>query len=320
MNVWLHDIGCAAGLVPGYAIRLTIEGNDSAGAGSAALDEGLEDDQKHIVDDEGFRDEDLDDDQPRGKRDKQTQAYDKLKSERDRLQRDLEARDRELQGLTQRVESIEQTRESRKDTNERTNANIEQAKARAREVAAELKKLDRNDPNYTEKVYETFFEKLYTDLPKAAEDISRRTSTEVYRETRSQEERTEEAERAAVVCLEDMGLGEEQLPLVKYLASQKPDSWFRRTAANEQVPELVKEAVTMIRGIKRNTQEFKDDKDRHRKPMDGVIDQGRGRVAGQRREEDEDRQTGPGSILADLARLRKTQRQNTSVMLRQSER
>lgn len=322
MNVWLHDIGCAAGLVPGYAIRLTVEGNDQPGGGSATLDEGLEDDPKHIVGDEDFRDEDLDDDQPRGnRRDKQAQAYDKLKSERDRLQRDLEEKDRLLQGLTQRVESIEQAGATRKDTNERTNAHLQKAEERAREVAEELKKLDRNDPDYTRKVYQTFFEKLYTDLPQAAEDISRRTSTEVYRETRTKEERIEEAERAAVQCLEDMGLSEEQLPLVQFMASQKPDSWFRRTPEGEQVPELVKEVVAMIRNIKRNSQEFKDDKKRHRETMDGVIDQGRSRQTVRRREEEDDeRQQGPGSMLADLARLRKTQRSNTNVMLRQSER
>lgn len=319
---WMSDIGCAAGSLPFHASRLVIDGNDQAGAGSATLDDEKVD-ESTIVGDEDLGDGDFDDDQPRGRRDKQAKAYDALKSDRDRLAADLAKKDELLTSLSQRLDAVEKTAETRQDVNARTNASMERAEQRAREVVAAIRKINRDAPDYSEQVYATMFKRLDQDYSKAAEEVSERTSREVYQETRTQEQRRADAEREALEHLEDAGLDKEHLRLVQLLASEKnmvdPD-WFKKTPAAEQVPKLVEEVVTLIRGPKRNSQEFKDEKKRHREPMDGVIDSSSRGTRRTAREDDDDQKEGPGSILADLARLKKTQRQSTNVMLRQSER
>ena len=79
----------------------------------------------------------------------------------------------------------------------------------------------------------------------------------------------------------------------------------------------------MLRGSKRNSREFREDKDRHREAMDGVIDQGSDRSVRRRSRDEDDRdddREGPGSMLADLSRLRKTQMQGTKLMMRNRDR
>lgn len=326
MKHFKQDIGFAAGIVPFHATQLIIEGHESAGAGSAALDdEDFEGDQ-HIDGDEGEGNDDLVDDQPSGRRAKQARAYDEVKSERDRLKSENERKDRTLQEVQARLATLEQGTQSRKEVNDRTNATLDQAKVRAREVVSEIKKLNRDDPDYSEKVYETMFSRLYTDQQKTAEEVSRRTSSEVYSQTQTQEQRKAEAEETAIAELEAAGLSAKDLRLVQFVASEKMrtegEEWFRTTPQDEQVPLLVKEVATMLRGTKRGSQEFRDEKRDHRKAMDGVIGEtSRGSRGPSRNEQgDEDKAEGPGSILADLARLRSTQRQSTKVMLRQAER
>jgi hypothetical protein len=319
---WINDIGCAAGILPFHASRLIIDGNDQAGAGSATLDDERADDP-NIVGDEDLGDGDFDDDQPRGRRDKQVKAYDALKSDRDRLAADLAKKDELLTSLSQRLDAVEKTAETRQDVNSRTNASIERAKQRAREVVGEIKKLDRNDPDYSVKVYEAMFTHLDADYSKAAEEVSERKSREVYQETRTHEQRRADAEQEALEHLEDAGLDKEHLRLVQLLASEKSavdPNWFKNTPAEKQVPLLVEEVVKLVRGPKRNSQDFKDEKKRHREPMDGVIDSSSRGTRRSPREDDDDQREGPGSILADLARLKKTQRQSTNTMLRQAER
>lgn len=311
------DIGCAAGIVPFHATRLTIEGHDSAGAGSADLD-GDEDEGNTIVADEDFGDEDSADDQPRGTRSRRDRAYDDLKSQRDRLQQELDRKDREF---AERLSALEGQRETRQQVNDRANAGIEKAKLRAREVVNDIKKLDKSDPDYAEKVYEAMFSRVYTDLPQEAEEISRRTSSEVYRETATREELKAKAEQEALDALEEVGLSKDHLKLVRFVAREKMETegeaWFRNTPKEEQVPKLVKEVVTMLRGEKRNSQEFRDEKRRHRESMDGVIGEGsRSSRRTTRDDDNDDRAEGPGSMLADLARFKERQRKQTALMMR----
>ena len=56
-------------------------------------------------------------------------------------------------------------------------------------MVSEIKKLNRDDPDYSEKVYETMFSRLYADQQTTAEEVSRRTSSEVYSQTQTQEQR-----------------------------------------------------------------------------------------------------------------------------------
>lgn len=321
----LNDIGWAAGRVYGHAHLLTIDGDDSDHAGSAVLDEEKDEkDEPHIADQDDRLDDDDLDDQPRGRRtDKSAKAYDDLKSERDRLKAENDKKDRLLQDVTGRLERLEQGRETRDAVNIRTNEAKERARQRAREVVDEISKIPADDPERSRKVYEHLFETMYQDQAAAAEEISRRTSSEVVQETRTREQLYEDARKATVAALEDAGLGEEAFELVQAMSVMKrqhdPD-WFRRTPDEEQIPSLVNLVKEKIIKYARGSKEFKDDKRRHREDMDGVIGEGsRGKRAA-RSEEDRGTQEGPGSMLADLSRLKKTQRHNTNLMLRQGER
>lgn len=323
MKNWLLNIGCAAGLVPVHATRLlTIDGDDSPGGGSAVL-EGEEETEQDIADDDLLGDDEDVDSQPRGRRSKQAQAYDELKSEKDRLKADNEKQARELAAMNERIAAIEGKRETREAVNSRTNAQTDRAKFRAREVVDEIKKLDRSDPEFSLKVYEAMFEKVYADQAQTAEEVSRRTSTEVYDDTRTREQQYADARKQTLACLEENGLDADAFELVQALSiakTQTDPKWFQRVKPEDQIPELVNLVKERIIKTTRNSQEFKDGKRRHREPMDGTIDEGSSRNRNRHREEDDDQAEGPGSMLADLARMKAIQRKNTATMLRQSER
>jgi len=322
MKNWFDDIGCAAGLVQGHAIRLFIGGHDSAGAGSAAVDD-EEPNTQDIADDDLLLDDEDFDGRPRGTRsDRQARAYDELKSDRDRLKTEAEKRDREFQALQDRLVKLEQTRETREEVNARTNMVKERAKTRAKEIVEEIQKIPADDPERSAKIYERLFETVYSDQEETAQEISRRTSSEVYHDTQTQEQQRAEARKQTLALLEEEGLGEETFDLVEALAIRQgrvDPGWFKRTPAENQIPELVKMVKDRMIKTTRNSQEFREDKRRHREPMDGVIGEG-SRGNRSRRDADDDRPEGPGSILADLAKLKQSQRRNTQVMLRQAER
>lgn len=323
MLKWLLNIGHAAECVHIHAAhRLTIEGHDSPGGGSAAVDEG-EEFAQDIVDEDLSQDTDDLDNQPRGRRSKQAQAYDELKSEKDRLKADNEKQARELAAIQERLAKIEGAHETREAVNARTNTQLDRAKARAREVVDEIKKLDRNDPDYSVKVYEAMFEKVYSDQAQTAEEVSRRTSNEVFEDTRSREQKYADAKKQTLECLEEQGLAEDAFELVQALSiakAQTDPNWFQRVKPEDQIPELVNLVKERIIKTTRNSQEFKDGKRRHREAMDGTIEEGSRGTRNRRMEQDEDRAEGPGSMLADLAKLKRIQGRNTAVMLRQSER
>ena len=320
----LTDIGHAAGLVHVHAARLlTIGGNDSPGGGSAAVDED-EEFAQDIVDEDLSQDTDDLDNQPRGRRSKQAQAYDELKSEKDRLKADNEKQARELAAIQERLAKVEGQHETREAVNTRTNTQLDRAKERAREVVDKIKTLDRNDPDYSVKVYEAMFEKVYADQATTAEEVSRRTSSEVYEDTRTREQQYADAKKETLACLKEEGLDEDAFELVQALSiakTQTDPSWFKRVKPEDQIAELVNIVKERIIKTTRNSQEFKDGKRRHREAMDGTIEEGsRGNRGRQREQDDDDRAEGPGSMLADLAKLKRIQGRNTNVMLRQSER
>ncbi|MDH5666559.1 MAG: hypothetical protein OEY86_00930 [Nitrospira sp.] len=318
--------GYAAELVPAHAVRvLSISGNDSPGGGSAVADEKDEkgEDEQNIVDGQDFEDEDLDDDRPRGKRsEKAERAYDELKSERDKTQARLERQERENAELQARLASLESRQETRQEVSARTNAAIERARLAKEAILAEIKKIPADDPDRSAKVYEALVTRIYQDQDLSAQDISRNMSMEVSQEIRSREERRQAAETEALKELDRQGLRKEDLRLVKMVAREKDESWFRSTPSEEQVSLLVEEAATMLRGSKRSSREFREDKDRHREAMDGVIERGSDRTRARRGRDDdegEDRD-GPGSMLADWKRLRDLQAKNTGLMMRNRDR
>lgn len=321
--------GYAAESVPTHAVRtLSIGGNDSPGGGSAVADDEEEEQEEkddNIVDDQDFEDEDLDDNQPRGKRSaKAEKAYDELKSDRDKLRARLEKEEHERTQLQERLARLERQQETRQDVNARANAAIERAKRAKEEVLAKIKEIPADDPDRSAKVYEALLTRVYQDQEDAAVNISRSTSLEVTREIRTREQVMEDAQKAALKELERQGLGPENLRLVHMVAREKRETdegWFTRTPGEEQVELLVKEASEMLRGSKRNSREFREDRTRHREAMDGVIDQGSGRTMGRRDRDSEDEgQEGPGTMLADLSRLKKTLQRNTGLMMRNRDR
>jgi hypothetical protein len=323
MSRILQTIGLVTADVPPHLARLAIEGNDSAGAGSTTTvdektDEELDEARQEAL--ERGEGDDLDDEQPRSKRAKDVAAFRELQSTNDKLKHDLDAQKRENQEVKDRLAALETTHTSREETNTRTNTHLAKAKERAREVVADIRKLDKNDPEYSEKVYETMLSKIYTDQAEEAEQTSRRTSSETFQQERTLEEQKAQARTDTIAALEEAGLDEQDFELVQALAISKQvtdPGWFKRTKAEAQIPELVQTVKDRIMKTKRGSQEFKEDKKRHREAMDGVIGEG---TRGRKGTDDEGESEGPGSMLADLTRLRKTQRRNTALMLHQAER
>ncbi len=315
MTKLMQDIGWAAGRVYGHAHLLTIDRDDPSG--SAAVDEREEEelDEKPIVDEDDRLDDDDLDDQPRGKReDKSAKAYDGLKSERDRLKAENEKKDRLLQELSSRVERVEQGRESRESVNARADEAQRASEQRGRELAAKVKALDRNDPEYTEKVYSM--------LVQAQEEIalqaSARTSEYVVNNRLSMDEQRERAQQVALAELERQGLSKENFDLLRAMAavkSEKDPGWDKRMPNDEQIPHLVGLLKEHLVKTTRQNPAFREEKTKHRSSMDGVIGEGsrsERRSAKSEREEESEK----GSILDDLARFRDSQRKNASRMLR----
>lgn len=322
---WLNDIGWAADRVYGHAHLLTIGRDDQAGAGSAAVDDEEELDEKHdIVDEDDRLDDDDLDDQPRGKRaDKSARAYDDLKSERDRLKAENEKKDRLLQDLSTRVDQIERggRRETRDEVNARTDEANRASQRLGREMAEKAAALDRNDPKFGEKLYAIIAESQQA----IAEQASLNVSSQVVEHRLTVDEQRDRARKAALDELSKQGLSEEDFELVQAMAvlkSQKDPGWDKRMPNDEQIPYLVKELKGRMMKNTRNSPAFREEKDRHRADMDGVLGSGsrsdtrRGRGG----DRDEGQEEGPGSILADLKRMRNGQRRDTNRMLNTKER
>lgn len=318
----LLTIGCAAEALGLHATRLAIRGNDSAGAGSATeVDEEELTDEERASRDEG--NDDLDGLEPEegSRRARQQKSYDEIKSDRDKLKNDLEKQQRQTQELNDRIAKIEGEKSARETTNEKTNSNLSLAKQRAQEIVSENRKIAADDPDRDLKIYENFLGRLYEDLPRAAEEISKRTSRETFNLERRMDKDQEEAERVTLEAIKEAGLKPNAYKMVKALAvnmNSEDPGWFQRTKPEDQIPELVGMVKDIIVDNKRSSQEFQDDKDRHRKPMDGVIEKSSQRRSVRDQDDDEDR-PGPGSILADMARAKEARRRSTNVMLRQAD-
>jgi len=318
----LLNIGCAAD-AERHATRLAIRGHDSAGAGSATeVDEEDVTEEERANRDAVEGNDDLDgEDEDGSRRSRQKQAYDEIKSDRDKLRNDLELQKRQNQEFQERLSKIEGEKSAREKTNEQTNSNLSLAKQRAQEIVSENRKIASDDPERDVKIYENFLSRVYDDLPKAAEDISKRTARETFNQERRLDKDQEEAERVTLEAIAEAGLKPNAYKMVKALAvnmNAEDPGWFQRTKPEDQIPELVGMVKDIIVDNKRSSREFQDDKDRHRKPMDGVIEKGSQRRSVRDQDDDEDR-PGPGSILADMARARSAKLQSTKVMLRQAD-
>ena len=316
------NIGCAAEESNPHATRLAIVGHDSQGGGSATdVDDETDEKDPDAVNDEDnpdLGDDDLDD--TRSRRSRQDVAYDELKSDRDTLRNELKEQREENRKVQERLQAIESEKTARQQTNERTNATLELADRRSREIVADISKLSADDPERAAKVYKTLLEKVYEDLPMMAEKISRDTSRETISLERRAQLDQEEAKRITLECLEDAGLDESDYELVEALAIQKGTNdpgWFKRVKSEDQIPELVGILKDRFVKTKRGSQEFKDEKREHRRPMDGVIERNSQNRRSVKDQDEEDAEPqGKGSILLDMARIKSERLRGTNRMLR----
>lgn len=319
MSHLLNDIGWAAGRVYGHARLTSIERDDLQG--SAAVDERDDEEleEKDIVDEDDRLDDDDLDDQPRGKRsDKSARAYDELKSERDRLKAETEKKDKLLQDVSTRLHEFEQ-RQTRQQVNDQVNESQEQEDRLAREFSAQLKSVDRNDPEYTEKVTKLWLKKQR----EIAKQMSLETSSQIVDQRLTMDEQRERANQAAVAELERQGLSKDNLKLLRAMVAVKSEEdpgWDRRMPNSEQIPHLVGLLKEQLVKTTRQSPEFREQKERHRKDMDGVL--GESSRSGERRSraDRDDSKSELGSTIDDLAKLRASQRSNASRMLRMDQR
>lgn len=320
MSQLLNDIGWAAGRVYGHARLTSIERDDLQG--SAAVDE--RDDEEleknpDIVDEDDRLDDDDLDDQPRGKRsDKSARAYDELKSERDRLKAETEKKDRLLQDATTRLQQLEQ-RETRDAVNVRVDAAQAEDERMAREFSAQLKSVDRNDPEYTEKVTKLWLQKQR----EVAREASLRTSSEVVETRLTEGEFRKKVRAEAVDELKRQGLTEEDYDLllaINHAQGIRDPGWDKRMPNEQQIPHLVGILKERLVKTTRQSPTFRDEKERHRRDMGGVI--GEGSRSGERRRQTDTNEgkSELGSSIDDLTRLRTLQKQSASRMLRMDQR
>jgi len=315
MTKLMQDIGWAAGRVYGHARLLTIDRDDPQG--SAAVDEREDEEieEKPIVDEDDRLDDDDLDDQPRGKReDKSVQAYNGLKSERDRLKAENEKKDRLLQELSSRVERVEQGRESRESVNARVDEESKTIDGLKRQLSSKLKALDRNDPEYSDKLVG-----LWTDhQADVARIASVETSNQVVQHRLTMDEQRERAQQVALDELERQGLSKDNFKLLRAMAavkSQDDPGWDRRMPNDEQIPHLVGLLKEHLVKTTRQNPAFREEKAKHRSSMDGVIGEG-SRSERRSAKSERDGESELGSTLDDLAKLRSSQRTNASRMLR----
>jgi len=325
MRSMFNDIGLVTAGVHSHLARLASIGNDSAGGGGSTTtteDETAEEKderERQEAIERGELDE-ADDDQPRGKRAKDAAAYRELQSDRDRLKTENEKTARENADFKTRLAELETKQTTRQEVNEQTNARLDRARQRAREVMAEVQKFPLDDPQRGEKIYEALFTKIIEDQERTSQEISQRTAKDTFQRERKLDADQTEAKRVTLEALEDAGLEPEDFELVEALAIRKaqldPD-WFKQVKEENQIDELVNIVKQRIVKTKRNSQEFKDEKERHRSPMRGVIREGSQTTRRSVRDQDETEDQGKGSMLDDLKRSTESKRNAAKQMLRQ---
>jgi len=231
------------------------------------------------------------------------------------LKAETEKKDRLLQELSSRVERVEQGRESRESVNARADEESKTIEGLKRQLSSKLKALDRNDPEYSDKIVG-----LWTDhQADVARIASVETSNQVVQHRLTMDEQRERAQQVALDELERQGLSKDNFKLLRAMAavkSQDDPGWDRRMPNDEQIPHLVGLLKEHLVKTTRQNPAFREEKSKHRSSMDGVI--GEGSRSGERRStrSERDGESELGSTLDDLAKLRNSQRTNASRMLR----
>lgn len=326
MRTLFTDIGLVTGGMRSHLARLASIENDSPdGGGSTSTIEDEETDEEREereARERDSRDEDPDDEDLRGRRGRDAAAYRELQSDRDKLRNELETQKRENQEFRERLTRIESEKSEREKTNERSNDAQERARLRAREVTEAISKIDPNDPDRAVKIYTEMYRPLYEEMPTMAEEASERNTRKTITQERTLEMQKAQAREATIQALKKAGLEEDDFELVQALAISKQQldpGWFTRIKPENQIPELVEQVKGRIVKTKRNSKEFQEDRDRHRRPMSGVIEGGSRGTRRQEANDDDNEPEGPGSMLDDIRRAKDAKRHSTKSMLRQAE-
>lgn len=285
------------------------DGHDTSHGGGHST--ALEDEPTDIADDDldGGDDADRDDDgQPRGKRaEKQDHAYREMQSRLDKATAALE-RSADLHArMEERLRRQEEdgSRRSRRGHDEGDDDPIKtKVRTRARELKSELGKLNRDDPEYTEKYMETMLDRIYRDVHDEVSQVSQQAARGEVTRAKSHEQQATEAKQEALDELDKAGLDESYLDdLIEY-SNGKPKSWFTEVPNDEQISTLVEELKERWAPRLKQSQDIQQKKRDHRRNMDDVLDSGSGRRSRGPREQPDDEPKGPGSFLADVRRLR----------------
>lgn len=293
------------------ARRLFItDGQDTShGGGHSAA---VEDEPEDIASDDldGGDDADRDDDgQPRGKRaEKQDQAYREIQSRLDKATAALERSTELNQRMEERLRRQEEdgSRRSRRNSEDGDDDPIRtKVRTRARELKSELGKLNREDPEYTEKYMETMLDRIYRDVHDEVSQISQQTARGEVSRAKSHEQQAQEARVEALEALEEAGFDESYLDDLIDLSTSKQATdpqWFKTVKSDEQIGKLVDELKDRWAPRLKQSHDIQNKKRDHRRGMDDVIDDGARRPRRSSRE-DSDEAKGPGSFLTDLRRL-----------------
>jgi len=337
----LQAIGLAAAIEDRlHATRSIITRGDDqdegGGAGTATVDDEQDEDALETneerdanasTDDELDEfDEDLDDEgRPvgrSGRTKKGGEFIDRLKSENAKLKSRLESIEEEIRRSKSVIKDDGISEEDRRRETRKLTA-AERAKQRTKEIVTALRGLDKDDPQFHEKLYEQILTPIYQDQYETAEEISARTAESVTDRKRNLDRARERAEEEARTQLREAGFKDDQLDEaleelrdLSIIKGHRDPGWDQRMKDEEQIPYLVGELKKRKGMNQRNTPEDRARRAEHRKPMEGVIDGGARR---QPSGGDKSGQTqGPGSILADLKRNREMQKKRTTALWRGS--
>lgn len=326
MDKLLSKIGWAAEDLQPHARLLTLDRDDPSGSAAVGDEEEIDTTRPIVNEDDRLDDDDLDDAPIRGRRtDKSAKAYDELKSERDRLKADSDKKDRLIEEFNARLTRMEQgqgARESREDVNRRADEERERINARAKRLVEKVQAIKADDPERGQKIYEAM-EAHNEEIRKEERELLRQEiderSRQAVEQRLSDKEARAQARLEAVAELERQGLDEECFDLVQALAIAKRNTdpgWFKRTSAEDQIPELVQTLKERLMKGKRSSQDLRDEKRRHREDQDGVLgDSSATKRRSLREQDDGEEGDGPGSMLADLSRWKGSMRRDTNRML-----
>lgn len=149
--------------------------------------------------------------------------------------------------------------------------------------------------------------KIYKELVQLQEEIAEEKFYRLSGKRDAEVTAKNEAEKTTIKLLKEKGLSEDHLEdvyrEVDHLELRDPD-WFKRTAIDDQIPELVNRVAERVSKIRASAKAVKDASDKNKAAARGVLDEGsRHTNAGGEGEGEQD--TEPERMMDQLRNLRK---------------